>query len=113
MTMKQWLLPSLFASTCLFSITAGAGPIENYSPVTADRLKNPEPANWMLIAGLTTVRDIAPWTRSTPRTSKIWCRCGPSRPAWSRTRFATNRQQWRHVRHNSDGAGNRPQRQNR
>ena len=39
MTMKQWLLPSLFASTCLFSITAGAGPIENYSPVTADRLK--------------------------------------------------------------------------
>ena len=48
MTMKQWLLPSLFASTCLFSITAGAGPIENYSPVTADRLKNPEPANWML-----------------------------------------------------------------
>jgi len=43
MTMKQWLLPSLFASTCLFSLTAGAAPIENYSPVTADRLKNPEP----------------------------------------------------------------------
>jgi alcohol dehydrogenase (cytochrome c) len=48
MTTKQWLLSSLVASTCLFSITAGAGPIENYSPVTADRLNNPEPGNWML-----------------------------------------------------------------
>ena len=48
MTMKQWLLPSLLASTCLFSITCSAGPIENYSPVTSDRLKNPEPGNWML-----------------------------------------------------------------
>jgi alcohol dehydrogenase (cytochrome c) len=47
MTMKQWLLSSLAASTCLISISAGAGPIENYSPVTADRLKNPEPGNWM------------------------------------------------------------------
>src|SRR6266446_6557035 len=47
MTMKQWLLSSLVASTCLVPITAGAGPIENYSPVTADRLKNPEPGNWM------------------------------------------------------------------
>ena len=47
MTMKQWLLLSLVASTCLVPITAGAGPIENYSPVTADRLKNPEPGNWM------------------------------------------------------------------
>jgi alcohol dehydrogenase (cytochrome c) len=48
MTMKQWLLSSLVASTCLVPIAAGAGPIENYSPVTADRLKNPEPGNWML-----------------------------------------------------------------
>src|SRR6267142_2184506 len=47
MTTKQWLLSSLVASTCLVPITAGAGPIENYSPVTADRLKNPEPGNWM------------------------------------------------------------------
>jgi alcohol dehydrogenase (cytochrome c) len=38
MTTKQWLLSSLVASTCLFSITASAGPIENYTPVTADRL---------------------------------------------------------------------------
>ena len=48
MTKKQWLLSSLVASTCLISISAGAGPIENYSPVTADRLNNPEPGNWML-----------------------------------------------------------------
>jgi alcohol dehydrogenase (cytochrome c) len=48
MTMKQWLLSSFVASTCLVSISAVAGPIENYSPVTADRLKNPEPGNWML-----------------------------------------------------------------
>jgi alcohol dehydrogenase (cytochrome c) len=48
MTMKQWLLSSFVASTCLFSIAAIAGPIEKYTPVTADRLKNPEPGNWML-----------------------------------------------------------------
>ena len=48
MTMKQWLLSSFVASTCLISIAAVAGPIENYSPVTADRLQNPEPGNWML-----------------------------------------------------------------
>lgn len=47
MITKQWLLSGLAASACLFSITAGAAPIENYSPVTADRLKNPEPGNWM------------------------------------------------------------------
>jgi alcohol dehydrogenase (cytochrome c) len=46
MALKQLLLSGLLASTCLVSIAA-AGPIENYSPVTADRLKNPEPGNWM------------------------------------------------------------------
>jgi alcohol dehydrogenase (cytochrome c) len=46
MALKQWLLAGVLASTCLVSIAA-AGPIENYSPVTADRLKNPEPGNWM------------------------------------------------------------------
>ena len=47
MALKQWLLAGLLASTCLVPIAAVAGPIENYSPVTADRLKNPEPGNWM------------------------------------------------------------------
>ena len=41
MTMKRWLLSSLLATTCLIPLTAGAGPIENYSPVTADRLEQP------------------------------------------------------------------------
>jgi alcohol dehydrogenase (cytochrome c) len=48
MTIKQCLLSSLVASTCLVPVAAAAGPIENYSPVTTDRLKNPEPGNWML-----------------------------------------------------------------
>src|SRR6202048_1922489 len=48
MNMKQWLLSSLVASTCLVvPCAAGAVLIENYSPLTADRLKNPEPGNWM------------------------------------------------------------------
>ena len=46
MALKQWLLAGLLVPTCLVTIAA-AGPIENYSPVTADRLKNPEPGNWM------------------------------------------------------------------
>ena len=47
MTMKQLLLSSLVASTCLVPIAAVGGPIQDYSPVTAERLKNPEPGNWM------------------------------------------------------------------
>lgn len=42
------LLSMLVASTCLMPVIATAGPIENYSPVTAERLSNPEPGNWML-----------------------------------------------------------------
>ncbi|MBR1237016.1 methanol/ethanol family PQQ-dependent dehydrogenase [Bradyrhizobium sp. AUGA SZCCT0182] len=48
MTAKQWLLSSSVAFTCLVSAAAGAGPIENYSPVTSARLEKPEPGNWML-----------------------------------------------------------------
>lgn len=48
MALKQWLFACLLASTCLVPVAVSAGPIENYSPVTADRLKNPEPGNWML-----------------------------------------------------------------
>src|SRR5438105_15141556 len=48
MTRKQWLLSGFVAFTCLASTAAVAGPIENYSPVTAQRLENPEPSNWML-----------------------------------------------------------------
>ena len=48
MTTIRSLLSILVASTCLMPVVATAGPIENYSPVTAERLANPEPANWML-----------------------------------------------------------------
>jgi alcohol dehydrogenase (cytochrome c) len=48
MSLKQWLFSSLAASVGLLSIAARAGSIENYSLVTADRLRNPEPGNWML-----------------------------------------------------------------
>ena len=47
MTMKQLLMSSLVASTCLVPIAAAGGPIQDYSPVTPERLKNPEPGNWM------------------------------------------------------------------
>ncbi|MGY4308696.1 alcohol dehydrogenase (cytochrome c) [Bradyrhizobium sp. USDA 4369] len=47
-TIRQWLLSSTVAFTCVAAQTALAGPIENYSPVTPARLENPEPGNWML-----------------------------------------------------------------
>src|SRR3569833_2858422 len=46
MTIKQWLLSSTVAFTCLVA-PAIAGTIDNYSPVTSSRLENPEPGNWM------------------------------------------------------------------
>src|SRR6516225_10610729 len=51
MTMKQWLLSSSVALTCLVSTVAVAGSIENYSPVTAARLESPEPSNWLMTRG--------------------------------------------------------------
>src|SRR6266481_3531934 len=51
MTMKQWLLSSSVTLACLVSTAAVAGSIENYSPVTAARLENPEPGNWLMIRG--------------------------------------------------------------
>src|SRR6266404_3366151 len=48
MTRKQIVLPSCVALACLISPTARAGSIESYSPVTAARLENPEPGNWLL-----------------------------------------------------------------
>src|SRR3954451_9713719 len=48
MTSKQCLLSGFVAFTCLVSTAAIAGPIENYAPVTQQRLENPEPGNWML-----------------------------------------------------------------
>ena len=38
----------LAAASALWSLAAAAGEIGTYSPVTAERLSNPEPGNWML-----------------------------------------------------------------
>src|SRR5882757_7178282 len=51
MTTKKWLLSSSVALTCLISTAAVAGSIGNYSSVTAARLENPEPGNWLMIRG--------------------------------------------------------------
>ena len=50
MTRKQLLLSSVVAFTAFVSTVAVAGPIENYSPVTEQRLVNPEPENWLMYA---------------------------------------------------------------
>src|SRR4029078_2094173 len=47
MSMKPLLLSSLVASTCLVPIAAVGGPIQDYSPVNAERLKHPERGKWM------------------------------------------------------------------
>src|ERR1700746_53702 len=51
MTRKQWLFSTFVAFTTFVSTAAGAGSIENYSPVTAARLENPEPGNWLMTRG--------------------------------------------------------------
>ncbi|MBV8132916.1 MAG: PQQ-binding-like beta-propeller repeat protein, partial [Alphaproteobacteria bacterium] len=48
MQKRQWIWDSLTAASILWPLIASAGEITNYSPVTAQRLTNPEPGNWML-----------------------------------------------------------------
>jgi len=48
MRTRQWMWAGLAAASALWPAIAAAGEIGNYSPVTADRLTNPEPGNWML-----------------------------------------------------------------
>lgn len=43
------LLASVSAAAMLFGTLAWAGEFENYAPVTAKRLTNPEPGNWLSI----------------------------------------------------------------
>ena len=46
--MRQWMWAGLAAASAVWPAVAVAGEIGNYSPVTAQRLTNPEPGNWML-----------------------------------------------------------------
>ena len=48
MRKRHWMLSALLGASALVSASALAGEITNYSPVTAQRLANPEPGNWML-----------------------------------------------------------------
>jgi len=48
MRTRQWMWAGLAAASAFWPAFAGAAEIGNYSPVTADRLTNPEPGNWML-----------------------------------------------------------------
>ena len=48
MRTRQWIWAGLTAASAFWSAIAAAGEIGNYSPVTAERLTNPEPGNWML-----------------------------------------------------------------
>ena len=45
---RQFLWGGLAFATGMLPATAPAGEIANYSPVTEQRLTNPEPGNWML-----------------------------------------------------------------
>ena len=75
-----WIWAGLAGSSALWPAIAAAGEIDNYSPVTADRLTNPEPGNWMLYRrtydgqgyspldkiNITNVKNLVPvWTFST------------------------------------------------
>jgi alcohol dehydrogenase (cytochrome c) len=48
MRTRQWMWAGLAAASALWPAFGGAAEIGNYSPVTADRLANPEPGNWIL-----------------------------------------------------------------
>ena len=48
MRTRQWRWAGLAAAAAFWPAFAGTAEIGNYSLVTADRLANPEPGNWML-----------------------------------------------------------------
>src|ERR1700730_19123999 len=48
MQTRQWTWGSLAVASLLLPAAAMGGEISNYSPLTQERLTNPEPANWML-----------------------------------------------------------------
>jgi len=45
---RDWMWSSVAAAAVLWPALTAAGDIVNYSPVTSQRLTNPEPGNWML-----------------------------------------------------------------
>ena len=114
MTRKQWLLSGFVAFTCLVSTAAGAGPIENYAPVTQQRLENPEPGNWMLYRRTYDGQGYSPLdqinTSNVKNLTPVWTFC---HRRGRRPRGAADRQQRRDVRGDADGAGDRAEREDR
>src|SRR3984957_5101346 len=47
MRTRQWMWAGLAAASALWPAIAAAGEIGNYSPVTADRVTNPDAGNWI------------------------------------------------------------------
>ena len=48
MRLQAWVWSGLAVMAASLPATAGAGEVKDYTPVTAQRLTNPEPGNWML-----------------------------------------------------------------
>ena len=64
------LLASVSAVALLFASPAPAAKIENYTPVTPERLKNPEPGNWLSIRRTYDGQSHSPLTQITPENVK-------------------------------------------
>ena len=78
--MSRTVLKSLAAAVLVGATSAtvmAAGMITNYSPVTEDRLKNPEPHNWLMIRG-----NYEGWGHS-PLTQVNTSNVQSLRPVWS------------------------------
>ena len=64
------LLASVSAAAMLFGTLASAAQVENYAPVTPERLKNPEPGNWLIIRRTYNGQSHSPLTQITPENVK-------------------------------------------
>lgn len=64
------LLASVSAVAMLFGGYAQAQTVKNYNPVTAERLTNPEPGNWLTIRRTYDGEAHTPLTQITPGTSR-------------------------------------------
>ena len=64
------LLASVSSVGLLIATQASAAPIDNYAPVTQERLKNPEPGNWLQIRRTYDGQMHSPLTQITPENVK-------------------------------------------
>src|SRR5260370_28854224 len=85
MRTRQWIWAGLAAASALWPVIAAAGEIGNYNPVTAERLTNPEPGNWMLYRRTYDGQRYSPLDKINTTNVKnlvpAWT-CSPRGPAW-------------------------------